>query len=245
MKILLLSDIHSNLVALETVLAAAPAHDAVWCLGDIVGYGPAPNECIERLRGLSVRSLAGNHDWAVLDKLDIADFNHNAQQAVLWTQDVLKPENRDWLAELPERQDLPDDNLTLVHGSPRYPIWEYIMTAGIAAENMSYFDTPVCLYGHTHVPMLYSTEEQGGRVRQEYLYPGDPLAPAPLGKSLINPGSVGQPRDRDPRASFALLDLDARTFTLYRVEYDIAATQAAMARAGLPRPLIERLSYGV
>ncbi len=245
MRILLLSDVHANIVALETVLTDAQGrYDKVWCLGDIVGYGPAPNECIKRLRDLGVESLAGNHDWAVLEKLPIEDFNTNAQRAVTWTQHALSAISRDWLETLPDQEKHPDEDLLLVHGSPRAPIWEYILNAVTAAENFAYFDTRVCLFGHTHVPMLYFKPGENKRIGSQYLTPGQAVSLTQYPKCLLNPGSVGQPRDRDPRAAYCILDLDARTLTPYRVEYDIDKTQQAMEKAGLPRPLIERLEYG-
>ncbi len=246
MRILLLSDIHANIVALDKVLAEADgSYDNIWCLGDVVGYGPAPNECVERLRGLQVESLAGNHDWAVLNKLSVEDFNTNARRAVEWTQSVLRDDNFDWLDTLPDRETRPDDDLTLVHGSPRHPIWEYILTPSTATENLSYFDTRVCFYGHTHVPMLFYREEEDKRVTPEYPAPGTPLSLTDYSKCLLNPGSVGQPRDRDPRAAYAILDLESHTYTLHRVDYDIRQTQKAMEKVHLPHPLIERLAHGV
>jgi predicted phosphodiesterase len=243
MRILLISDIHANLVALETVLTFARDYDALWCLGDLVGYGPAPNECIERLGSLQPVCLAGNHDWATIGKLDVQEFNPDARRAIHWTQDVLKAENRAWLDRLPDSKTLPDRDVTLVHGSPRFPIWEYILSTSAAAENMRHFETSVCLFGHTHVPVLYQKADGDNYVTAKRLVEGQPLVMRE--KMLVNPGSVGQPRDRDPRAAYALLELESRTLTYYRVEYDIAATQAAMAKENLPRRLIERLNYGV
>jgi predicted phosphodiesterase len=243
MRVLLISDIHANLVALNAVLAAAGDHDAVWCLGDVVGYGPAPNECVERLRELDPICLAGNHDWATLGKLDIQEFNPDARRAILWTRAVLKPENRDWLTPRPDSTRLPRDDIALVHGSPRRPIWEYILSTSTAAENMTHFDTSVCLFGHTHVPMLYRQEGDDKQVKAQRLVEGEPLSL--VKKMLLNPGSVGQPRDRDPRAAYAVIELETRTLTYHRIGYDIAATQHAMIEANLPRRLIERLNYGV
>ncbi len=243
MRILLISDIHANLVALETVLAQAGTFDAVWCLGDIVGYGPAPNECITRLRALPLPSLAGNHDWAVLGKLDVEDFHDDAQRAIHWTQDVLTAENRAWLEQLPDTRVLRDRDITLVHGSPRAPIWEYILSTAIATENMPYFDTSSCFFGHTHVPVIYQQRPGDRRVVPERLAEKQPFTLD--AKLLLNPGSVGQPRDRDPRAAYALLDTDTHTLTHHRVTYDIAKTQAEMVKARLPSRLVQRLNYGV
>lgn len=245
MRILILSDIHANLVALETVLAHAGNFDRVWCLGDVVGYGPEPNACIEKLRGLDPLCIAGNHDWAVLDRLDLEEFNPDARRAVLWTRDQLTPTNLDWLHTLPERVPTQLEKFTLVHGSPRYAIWEYVLTPAVARLNFEYFDTPICLMGHTHVPVVYR-HHADREVRTTFAEPLPENAPFVLNadRLMINPGSVGQPRDGDPCAAYAILDPDALTIAHYRIPYDIAATQAKMAEAHLPTRLITRLSYG-
>ncbi len=243
MRILIVSDIHANLVALDTVLAAAGSFDRVWCLGDVVGYGPEPNACVDKLRSFDRVCLAGNHDWAVLDKLDLEEFNPDARSAAIWTRDQLTPGNLEWLRSLPERVPVQAGAFTLVHGSPRYPIWEYVLTPAVARLNFRYFDSPVCLVGHTHVPVLYRYIEEEHQVTAESLPEGSPIMVGSE-RAMINPGSVGQPRDGDSRAAYALLDLDAMTFTHYRVKYDIKATQAKMEQAGLPQRLITRLSYG-
>lgn len=243
MRVLVLSDIHANIVALDSVLASAESYDEVWCLGDVVGYGPAPNECIERLKDLETKCVAGNHDGAVLGKLDVREFNPDARRAIQWTQTVLKPENRDWLERIPDGKYFPENDIVLVHASPRHPIWEYILSTATAAENMPYFEASICLFGHTHVPAAYRQAESKKLTTALDMNEGKPLVLAK--KMLVNPGSVGQPRDNDPRAAFAVSDLDARIFTYLRVEYDIRATQKAMADADLPRRLIERLAYGV
>lgn len=243
MRILLISDIHANLVALDAVLAAAGGYDAIWCLGDLVGYGPAPNECLAKIRALDPICLAGNHDWAVLGKLDVNEFNGDARRAIAWTQEVLHAENLAWLERLPDRRELQHSDVTLVHASPRHPIWEYILSSSLAGENMSYFETPVCFFGHTHVASVFHMAAGQERISAQPLVPGNALLLS--AKTLLNPGSVGQPRDRDPRAAYAIFDPEAGSLTPYRVPYDIAATQAQMAQAKLPRRLIERLNYGV
>src|SRR5512142_32090 len=143
MRILLISDIHANLVALNAVIADAGSFERVWCLGDVVGYGPAPNECIETLRRYDLLSLAGNHDWAVLDKLDLEEFNPDARRAALWTRSQLSVDSLEWLRSLPERVPTEFGQYTLVHGSPRYPIWEYVLTPAVARINFDHFDTSV------------------------------------------------------------------------------------------------------
>jgi len=242
MRILVCSDIHANLAAFEAVLAAAGAVDSIWCLGDVVGYGPEPNECCERVRSLpNVLCLAGNHDWAALGKLDVDDFNSDARTAALWTQAQLTPANRRWLEELPERIAPLEERFTLVHGSPRYPIWEYVLDGRIAAANFAHFDTQICLVGHTHVPAVY--QQVGSRVGLVDLQADTPFM-LDDARLILNPGGVGQPRDGDPRASLAILDTMAWTWTVHRVDYPIEVTQAKMVQAGLPPRSVARLSFG-
>lgn len=243
MRILVISDIHANLAALDAVLLDAGKFEQVWCLGDVVGYGPQPNITIERLRSLNLVCIAGNHDWAVLDRLDLEEFNGDARQAVLWTRQELDLVNLDWLGKLSERVPPQQEKFTLVHGSPRYPIWEYILTPPLARSNFDYFDTPYCFFGHTHVPTLYYLDEQADRVIEQAL---PEMLPVPLGphKMLINPGSVGQPRDGNTRASYLILNLDPLTVTHHRVRYDIKATQVKMQQAKLPGRLVTRLGQG-
>ncbi len=160
MRYLILSDIHANLVALETVLGAVDLTtiDQVWCLGDIVGYGPNPNECVARMKELATVCLVGNHDWAALGKLDISDFNPEAQKAILWTQEQLTPETIEFLEGLEGRLDGSHADFTLAHGSPRHPIWEYLLYPSTAQENFEHFDTRFCLVGHTHKPVIFRQE---------------------------------------------------------------------------------------
>lgn len=241
MRVLVLSDIHANLAALDEVLDHADDADTIWCLGDVVGYGPEPNGCVNRLRELEPEYwLAGNHDWAALDKLDISDFNAMARQAALWTREQLTPENFAFLATLPTRVQA-SEQFTLAHGSPRHPIWEYVLDVRAATANFDHFDTPYCLVGHTHVPAIY--RQRNGRVQVPNYALGEPLE-LENGRLIINPGGVGQPRDGDPRASYLILDIEALTVTYHRVAYPIQETQAKMAEAGLPSRLITRLNYG-
>lgn len=242
MKIAILGDIHSNLAAFEAVLADLKKRDGfdkIWCLGDVVGYGPDPHECVELLRQHDHLCVAGNHDWAAAGRLDTLDFNPVAARACHWTAEQLTSEDIEYLQELP--LDLCQDNFTLVHGSPREPIWEYLLSAEVARENLSYFQTNFCMVGHSHVPLVF--ESDGGKVMTRRFPDGASLK---LGKNrlIINPGGVGQPRDGDPRASYTLYDVEAMTVYHYRVEYDILATQRKMEERGLPLPLILRLSEG-
>lgn len=241
MQILVISDIHANLAALDQVLHEAGSFDVIWCLGDAVGYGPEPNGCVARLRALQPEYwLAGNHDWAALGKLDISDFNPMARLAALWTREQLTPENSDFLRTLPARVKV-SDQFTLAHGSPRHPIWEYVLDAQTAAVNFAHFDTSYCLVGHTHVPAIY--RQQNGRVAVPAYTLGEPFE-LENGRLIVNPGGVGQPRDGDPRASYLLLDTETLTATYHRVEYAIQETQVRMSEAGLPSRLITRLNYG-
>jgi diadenosine tetraphosphatase ApaH/serine/threonine PP2A family protein phosphatase len=243
MKILIISDVHANLVALDAVLAAAGPVDAVWNLGDIVGYGPRPGECIERLLSLKpAASLTGNHDWAAIGRLSLDEFNPVAKFATWWTTARLTTEHMQYLESLPNR--IIEDDWMLVHGSPRHPVWEYVYTASVAHQNFALFDSPVCFLGHTHI-QLYISENMARRNKRPLQPQNGEVLQLTGDRYIINPGSVGQPRDSIPTAAFALFDPDAATVTFRRVEYDIAATQAQMHEVGLPLPLITRLALGV
>lgn len=241
-----ISDIHSNLTALEAVLADLPAVDELWCLGDIVGYGPHPNECIEVLRARNPTVVvAGNHDWAAIERLDASAFNLEAAQAIEWTARQLTPRSKLYLESLPSREET--GQWTIVHGSPRYPIWEYLLDCAIALPNFKHFSTTHCLVGHTHVPAVF-VDKNGGTDRESC---ESQLAVAGVAlningsRAFVNPGSIGQPRDGDPRASYLLLDTDKATLEYRRVPYDIGRTQDQMKRAGLPSRLWRRLSFGL
>lgn len=241
MLVAVVSDIHSNLAAFEAVLADLPTVDEVWCLGDTVGYGPAPNECVELLLQQKQISIAGNHDLACVGLVDIAYFNHEAQIASLWTGKRLKDTNKEVIRRLP--RELTVGDFTLAHGSPREPIWEYILSPSEAMANFAHFSTPYCLVGHTHRPAVFwgpAEDQPAGYSTPE---PDEEVQLAGR-RMIINPGSVGQPRDGDPRASYALLDTQAQVVRFRRVEYDIAATQARMQQEGLPYTLWARLSVG-
>ena len=243
MLCLVLSDIHSNSEALKAVLDDASPVDQVWCLGDVVGYGPDPNGCVELLRAFPHRCIAGNHDWATLGKLDLRDFNPDARDANLWNRQELTPENLAYLEARPEK--LVEGDFTLIHGSPRYPIWEYIIYASTAQVNFQHFDTQICFAGHTHAPMIFRLGQEEGEEVCEAITPSVE-GPISLGaeRLIINPGSVGQPRDGDPRASYALLDTEAFTLEYRRVAYPVEKTQAHMMKHDLPLRLVLRLGYG-
>jgi len=246
MRVLVLSDIHANLAALDAVLEDANWHgfDAVWCLGDIVGYGPEPDECVARVRALAPLAVVGNHDWAVLGRMDVDEFNPEASRAVLWTRSQLSRASLAWLGGLPDHP-IVWGNYTLTHGSPRNPVWEYILSPAIAKQNVGHFATRFCLFGHTHVPAIY-VEGEGPTSGMRLLTPRTEV-PLALGEGrhiLLNPGSVGQPRDNDPRAAYAILDTDADTWLSCRMPYPIEVTQAHMRAVRLPERLINRLSFG-
>jgi diadenosine tetraphosphatase ApaH/serine/threonine PP2A family protein phosphatase len=234
-----LSDIHGNLAALRAVLGDIGSVDAVWCLGDVVGYGPDPNECVDLVRQHAAICLGGNHDWAAAAKMDLNAFNTEAAKAITWTRQQLTGENLTFLAGLPCV--LHQGEVMLAHGSPRDPLWEYIVTARAAQENFARFATAWCLVGHTHSPMLFRQGE--GVVKLVDLAHGGSLHIG-AGRFIINPGSVGQPRDGDPRSSYLLLDTTAQAVHLRRVAYPILETQARMMKAHLPARLSSRLEYG-
>ncbi|MFP4322231.1 MAG: metallophosphoesterase family protein [Anaerolineales bacterium] len=242
MRILVISDIHANLAAFETVLEDADGEwDYVWCLGDVVGYGPRPNECCDLLKSLPHLCLAGNHDWAALNRLDVRTFNADARRAVTWTQETLRPDNIEYLAALPTTFVLGD--YTLVHASPREPIWEYILDPLIAALNFPQFETPLCFVGHTHTPVIYQQMSDQGEVNAIPPANGTPKDLTNQ-KLIINPGSIGQPRDNNPDASYAILHVEEKVFEHRRIPYPIEVTQERMREANLPERLITRLEHG-
>jgi predicted phosphodiesterase len=241
MRILVISDIHANLTALESVLADANQFDAVWCLGDLVGYGPNPNECIERITQLpNLQCVLGNHDAAAVGSIEADAFNPEARKTVLWTQSTLTPANKEYLKSLPERVNL--EYITLVHGSPFRPVWEYLLDTHTATISFEFFDSPYCFVGHTHLPVLYHLPD--GRLTAQLIMPEHVSQMTLTPRAILNPGSVGQPRDRDPRAAYAILDMPDYTWELHRVEYDIQSVQERMRLENLPERHITRLSAG-
>ncbi len=240
MRIAVLSDIHSNLVALDAVLGHAGGVDAIWQLGDVVGYGPEPDAVVDRLRERKATGVRGNHDAAAIGGDEIEWFNADARAAAEWTREAMSASTRRWLADLPERRTI--DDQTLVHGSPRDPLREYITDSDIAADNLDLLETRHGLHGHTHVPVAWIATPD----RLSLVHARDATA-LDLGanRMMLNPGSVGQPRDGDPRAAYLVLDLELGRATWHRVEYDVAPVQAAIRAAGLPGRLAARLAVGV
>jgi predicted phosphodiesterase len=238
-RIGVLSDIHANLVALETVLEGVGRVDALWVCGDTVGYGPDPSDVLALLVERNATIVAGNHDRAVALGEDLELFNAPAAAAVRTHQKWLSAGERDALAALPRT--LETNDVTLCHGSLRDPLWEYVTNPRSAAASLALAKTAHCCAGHTHVPALFREKADGkrpGRVRYDTAYP---LAP----RAFLNPGSVGQPRDGDPRAAYAVLDLAAGTVTFHRSSYRVDETQRRIRARGLPPIFAERLAFGL
>lgn len=239
MRVLVFSDIHSNLTALEAVLSTEGNIDTFWCLGDLVGYGPDPNECIERVRNLpNLKCVRGNHDAAALGEVDQHTFNHEASLAITWTKRVLNAESQEFLLSLPEK--LVFDDVTMVHGSPRNPVWDYVMDYMTAIRMFPSYNTRICMVGHTHVPAIWMENAEKPPTAPVMDYHKNAI----LTKTILNPGSIGQPRDHDPRASYAIFDSDKSTWELRRVSYDIDAVQSRVKASGLPWRHALRLAEG-
>jgi predicted phosphodiesterase len=246
MRILVLSDIHANATALDAVLLAAKDRwDTSVCLGDVVGYGPDPNEVTARLRELGTQTIRGNHDKAISGVMEADDFNPVAKAAVDWSSDALDPEHLAWLTELPKGP-LASDGIVLVHGAFQDED-EYVFTPAQALEGLLDSTAPVTFFGHTHHQGGFSYLNSKLEVLQVHPRVGQSftaLRIEPPHRYLLNPGSVGQPRDSDPRAGFAIADLEHQTVEFWRVEYDISAVQQRMRKAGLPEALVQRLMVG-
>lgn len=239
MRIAVISDVHANLHALDAVLAHVGSVDAIWHLGDIVGYGPEPDAVVDRLSTAGAIGVRGNHDLAACGGDEIDWFNKDARAAMEWTREAISVSTHDWLAALPERR--VEGEFTMVHGSPLDPTWEYVTTTAAARDNIAAISTAHGLNGHTHVPIAFS--QDGGRTGRIAPGPDDEVG-LDGHRLLLNPGSVGQPRDGDPRSSYLLLDLAVRRASWGRVAYDIDAVGAQMRAAGLPLALRERLRHG-
>jgi predicted phosphodiesterase len=242
MRIAVLSDIHANLTALDAVLADAGSVDGVWQLGDIVGYGPEPDAVVERLREVGATGVRGNHDAAACGGSEIEWFNPEARRAMEWTRSAISPATVAWLSTLPDRRS--EGVCDLVHGSHREPLWEYVTSRSIARANLGVLEAGarVGLHGHTHMPVAFI--EADGDVQLVRGRPGAPLELAGR-RALINPGSVGQPRDGDPAASYLIWEPEADRVTWHRVGYDVPSVQQAMRDAGLPASLASRLAVGL
>lgn len=244
MRIAVLSDVHSNLEALDAVLERVRAEDAeeTWVLGDIVGYGADPQAVVDRLREHGARLLAGNHDLAAVGRFDARWFNKVAAEAIRWTADVLDEEARALLETLQPREGS-DGDPVLVHGSVVDPVTEYVTNERVAAASFEADGFGLCFFGHTHLPAVFA-RRGGGVVESASLEDGQRFTLDEGVRHMVNPGSVGQPRDGDPRASWLLYDGDARTVVVHRVEYAIEGAQAKIRDAGLPGVLADRLAVG-
>jgi len=242
MRVAIVSDIHGNRHAFEAVLDAVAASgcEEIWCLGDLVGYGADPDACVELARRHAGLCLAGNHDLGVTGAIPLEDFSSGAALAAKWTRETITPATRDFLDRL-EPQRL-EGSVGLYHASPRDPVWEYVLSTLQAELCLDAQNHRVCVIGHSHVALSFE-RRRGEAATGQTRAAGEQLELG-AGEWLINPGSVGQPRDGDPRAAWLELDLDGWAAAYRRVDYDIAGAQAAIRAARLPDSLAERLSYG-
>jgi diadenosine tetraphosphatase ApaH/serine/threonine PP2A family protein phosphatase len=235
-----LSDVHSNIEALDAALALTREDDVVLCLGDIVGYGPNPNECVAKIRALAKATVLGNHDVAAIDNFGLNYFNPAAREAMRWTQRVINAESKAWLNSLGYEFRLPE--FLLVHGAPKN-YFEYILDKAGAARAFAATDAPIVFIGHTHIAEYYTLEEDGS-ISHRHLQQGGEVVLDPGRRYIVNVGSVGQPRDLNPRASFGLYDSETRTLDVVRFDYPVARVQEKIASAHLPEALARRLLFG-
>ncbi len=242
MRILVISDVHANYTALEAVLNDAGPVDESWCLGDLVGYGPDPNAVIEQVRELPhLTCILGNHDVAVIGRMPLEAFNTDARRSLIWTEKVLTADNMDFLRILPHSTKVRGE-VTMAHGSPRDPVWEYVLNTLAARLNFDHFDTPYCFVGHSHIQSMFQLNQKNDRVTMEITRVDQPIQLEP--RVILNPGSVGQPRDRDPRAAYAIYDSQANTWEARRIAYNFAEVQQRITEAGLPEKHAVRLAEG-
>jgi predicted phosphodiesterase len=242
MRVAVISDIHGNHHALRAVMNAIGREraDAIWCLGDLVGYGPKPNECCATVSRSAKICLVGNHDLGVIGRIDLRDFSQDAAIAALWSREMLKPAARTYLEG--RKTSTKTQRAELFHASPRDPVWEYVLSDEAAHAAIRLTVAPVVLVGHSHVAFAYPAE---GRSLGESLAPADTEIDLSAGRWLLNPGSVGQPRDGDPRAAYVILDFDSNRALFHRVSYPVERTQKEIRAAGLPETLAGRLALGM
>jgi predicted phosphodiesterase len=241
-KVLVISDVHANITALEAVLADAGKVDEVWCLGDIAGYGPDPNECMQRIHALpKLTCMMGNHDYAAIGNMPLEVFNVDAKKALLWQRETLTGASREFLRTLSQEPKMCGD-VTLVHGSPRDPIWEYVMNTVVARTNLDFFFTPWCFVGHSHFQAVFQYQPETDDMSIQVPAPAERYELKE--RAILNPGSVGQPRDRDRRAAYAIFHPKDNIWEPHRVEYDIRSVQKRILDAGLPPRHAERLAGG-
>ena len=241
-RVAVISDVHANWHALDAVLQEIEREepDELWCLGDLVDYGPRPNPCSAAVERRAALCLSGNHDLGVLGEIGLEEFAGDAVVAARWTRGVLAEGSRAFLQSL--RPEGERDGVELFHGSPRDPVWEYVLSAEAARVAFELTRSPLLLVGHSHVPLAITLEDD---VLDGGLAPAGTETPLGPGRRLLNPGSVGQPRDGDPRAAWLLLDREANTASFRRVEYDVARTQEEIRERGLPDGLADRLAHGL
>ncbi len=244
----IIGDVHANLPALKAVLAHAPECDSWLCIGDTVGYGPYPNECIALVRELGAHAVAGNHDLGSLGKIDLSSFNADARAACRWTGSVLEDTARTYLDSLGSR--LSGEGWMIVHASPRDPVWEYVLSKAQAYHNFTEFDERVCFHGHSHAPVVFRWSVEAQKADDftavELAIPGDgdEIELDEDHRFLVNVGSVGQPRDGERRSCYVTYDQGKQVLEYHRVSYQIDEIQKRMAEVGLPAFLIDRLAYG-
>ncbi|MDQ3704745.1 MAG: metallophosphatase family protein [Chloroflexota bacterium] len=262
MRIGIISDVHGNYVALRAVMEHMGSVDALWCLGDLVGYGPQPNEVVAAVSHYPHLCVPGNHDWGMLGRLEPRAFNRDARALLEWTREALTEDHVAYLEGLPLTMTVLSSSITLVHASPRDPMWEYLLDLFDAAECFPLFQSRYCFVGHTHVPLIF--RDVAGVVKALVPEAGEPMRinvrPYRAGENgdvhnprmIINPGSVGQPRDGDPRASYMVLTVPdedtidgSATLVQYRVEYPVQETQNLMKSLGFPPRMIARLELGI
>lgn len=233
MKIAVLSDIHGNLEALTAVLSKIDelSITSIYCLGDIVGYGPNPNECVELIRARNIPAVAGNHDKAVTGELSIESFSHMAKAGVLWTQSVMTEENKKFITNLPLT--IQEHNIVFVHSSPDFPEeFRYLLSAADAHESFEYFSTPLCFIGHTHRPVIFCEDFKTTEISRNK-------------KFIVNVGSVGQPRDGNRKGCFVVMDTEHYAMEYVRVDYDVESVRKKIEMHGLPQKLADRLLAGM
>ena len=242
MRILVISDIHANYTALEAVLKDAGAVDETWCLGDMVGYGPDPNAVVEEIRDIpNLTCILGNHDMAAIGKIPLEAFNGDARRALEYHEKVLSASNMDFLRSLPHNLKVRGE-VSLVHGSPRDSVWEYILNTLSARLNFDHFTTPWCFVGHSHLQCMFQLDVNTDRVGLSPIRAGDHVLLRP--RAILNPGSVGQPRDRDSRAAYAIYHTDTNVWEPRRAAYNIPEVQARIREAGLPEKQAIRIAEG-
>jgi predicted phosphodiesterase len=242
MRILVISDVHANYTALEAVLNAAGAVDETWCLGDMVGYGPDPNAVVEQIREIpNLTCILGNHDMAVIGRIPFEAFNGDARRTLEYHERVLTADNMDYLRSLPHNLKVRGE-VSMVHGSPRDSVWEYILNTLSARLNFDHFTTPWCFVGHSHLQCMFQLDPRNDRVNLFPIRAGDrvPLQP----RAILNPGSVGQPRDRDARAAYAIYHTEQNVWEPRRVMYNIPEVQQRIRDAHLPEKHAIRIAEG-